>query len=371
VASAPPSNNPPVVTVPADYNVEGNTTGGANVTAYTGVSATDIEDGAITPVCTPTLTYFFALGGPHQVSCTATDSGDLTDTKTFNIMVVDTTPPTLSGMPVDMTVEGNTLSGANVSWTDPTASDIVDPSPSVGCSPLSGSFFALGEPTTVTCTATDASGNVASASFDVTVVDTTPPSFSGVPADQTIYATGNSQAVATWTDPTASDIVWGGVAVSCAPPSGSTFNVGSTEVTCSATDGSGNSASASFWINVVYNFSGFFRPIDNSTPTTIVLNVAKAGSAIPVKFSLNGYQGMNIFMSGFPKSGSTSCAAASSSDAIEETVTAGQSSLNYDPLSDQYNYVWKTDKGWANSCRTLNVKTADGQDHIAYFRFTK
>jgi hypothetical protein len=44
-----------------------------------------------------------------------------------------------------------------------------------------------------------------------------------------------------------------------------------------------------YWVTPLwgYNFSGFFQPVDN-LPT---LNIAKAGSAIPVKFSLGGDQG--------------------------------------------------------------------------------
>jgi hypothetical protein len=48
--------------------------------------------------------------------------------------------------------------------------------------------------------------------------------------------------------------------------------------------------------SVIYRWSGFFRPVDNPT----VWNVVKAGSAVPVKFSLAGFQGMDI-LSGTPK----------------------------------------------------------------------
>jgi hypothetical protein len=47
-------------------------------------------------------------------------------------------------------------------------------------------------------------------------------------------------------------------------------------------------------------------------------------------------------------------------DAVEETVTAGGSTLSYDASSGQYIYVWKTEKSWAASCRQLVVKFADG-----------
>ena len=98
------------------------------------------------------------------------------------------------------------------------------------------------------------------------------------------------------------------------------------------------------------------------------LNVVKAGSAVPVKFSLAGYQGLAIMMAGYPVSTVTLCGN-TATDTIEETVTAGPSSLSYDATTDRYNYVWKTDKLWAGTCRTLTVKLSDGTTHTANFKF--
>jgi hypothetical protein len=56
---------------------------------------------------------------------------------------------------------------------------------------------------------------------------------------------------------------------------------------------------------------------------------------------------------------------------IGETVTAGSSSLSYDATSNQYNYVWKTDKAWAGTCRQLRVMFNDGSTQTATFNFTK
>jgi hypothetical protein len=58
-------------------------------------------------------------------------------------------------------------------------------------------------------------------------------------------------------------------------------------------------------------------------------------------------------------------------DAIEETVTAGNSSLQYDAGAGQYIYVWKTDKAWAATCRQLVVKFVDGSTQVANFNFTR
>lgn len=275
------------------------------------------------------------------------------------------TAPTLS-LPSDMTVEGNTLGGAVVSYTA-TANDTEEGPLTPTCSPVSGSFFALGGPHTVNCSVTDSGSLTTNGSFTVTVVDTTVPAFTNVPADISKTATGNSQATATWTDPTATNIVDGARPVTCSPASGSTFNIGVTTVTCSASDLSSNSNSASFTVTVIYDWNGFFRPVDN-LPT---LNVAKAGSAIPIKFSLSGNQGLGIMAAGSPTSKVSTCETAGAADTIEETVTAGQSSLSYDASADQYTYVWKTDKSWAGTCRTLTVKLADGSIHQALFKLQK
>jgi Concanavalin A-like lectin/glucanases superfamily len=115
-----------------------------------------------------------------------------------------------------------------------------------------------------------------------------------------------------------------------------------------------------------YAFTGFFAPVDNGK-----LNVVQAGRAIPVKFSLSGYQGPSIFAAGSPSSHQVSCTTSDPLDTVEQTVTAGGSSLSYDATTDQYNYVWKTDKTWAGTCRELDLAFAPGGTHTALFKFTK
>ena len=45
------------------------------------------------------------------------------------------------------------------------------------------------------------------------------------------------------------------------------------------------------------------------------------------------------------------------------------SSLHYDATTDQYIYVWKTDKTWAGTCRRFILTLTDGTVHEAYFQF--
>ena len=97
---------------------------------------------------------------------------------------------------------------------------------------------------------TDAHGNTGSASFAIKVVDTTPPIVT-VPANKTVDATTPAGRVVTFAA-SASDIVDGSLTPKCSPSSGSTFPIGMTTVTCSATDAHGNTGSAAFTITVVH-----------------------------------------------------------------------------------------------------------------------
>src|SRR5207247_5231634 len=101
------------------------------------------------------------------------------------------------------------------------------------------------------CSATDAHLNTASGSFNVTVVDTTPPVVT-VPANKTLEATSAAGRVVSFSgDVSASDIVDGAITPTCLPASGSSFALGTTTVTCTATDASGNHASKTFKVTVV------------------------------------------------------------------------------------------------------------------------
>jgi len=145
-----------------------------------------------------------------------------------------------------------------------------------------------------------------------------------------------------------------------AKPNGTSCNDGNT---CTANDTCLGGACAEW----EYPWTGFFQPVDNIPAN----NKVKAGSAIPIKFSLGCNQGLSIMAPGYPRSASYACSTIAPTDVVEETVTAGGSSLTYDASANQYIYVWKTDKAWASQCRVLEVKLADGTSHYAYFTFAK
>jgi Thrombospondin type 3 repeat len=113
----------------------------------------------------------------------------------------------------------------------------------------------------------------------------------------------------------------------------------------------------------LYNFTGFFQPVDNGS----VLNAVKAGSSIPVKFSLGANLGLDILAAtNSPTTGTVSCTSVPAVDPIEE-VTTSSSGLHYE--GGQYVYVWKTQSAWKGTCRKFVLTLKDGTQHIALFQF--
>lgn len=178
-----------------------------------------------------------------------------------------------------------------------------------------------------------------------------------------LNSAATSMAV-TFATPTATDDS-GTVTVTTNPVSGSVFALGTTTVSVTATDAAGNTDTGSFTVTVLHNFSGFLQPVDE-LPT---VNLVSAGQAIPVKFSLSGNKGLNIFAAGYPASSPVACDATEPGSVIDETVSAGGSSLSYNATADVYSYVWKTNKAWKNTCRILVLQLNDGSSHFAKFRF--
>jgi hypothetical protein len=167
----PPTNTPPTLTLPTlagAGTVEGNRIGGW-WGPWLGLGATDLEDDPDpTATCNPAPGDVLPLG-PTAVTCSATDSGGLSTTESFNLTVVDTTAPTFVGLSGDQTVPTADPTGTTLVYSTPGAVDIVDSHLTVGCLPASGTPIGLGT-TTVSCTATDDSGNTAHGSFAYTVV---------------------------------------------------------------------------------------------------------------------------------------------------------------------------------------------------------
>jgi hypothetical protein len=180
-----------------------------------------------------------------HVLCSAADSRGNAASAAFDVTVRDTTAPSLL-VPADIIAEATSPSGAAVSYAA-SATDLVDGPVAVNCTPAPGGTFALGT-TTVTCTASDANHNTGARGFSVTVRDTTAPALSA-PGNITVNATGPAGALVTYVA-NATDVADPAPRVGCVPASGSLFPVGTSSVTCTARDNSGNSTSAAFLVTV-------------------------------------------------------------------------------------------------------------------------
>jgi CSLREA domain-containing protein len=196
-----------------------------------------------TVTCTPVSGSFFSKG-TTTVTCTTTAGASCS----FIVMITDTQPPTLD-CPADIPTTATTGQCSKVvTYTLPMGNDNC-PGVTVSCAPPSGASFSVGT-TTVTCTATDTSGRTGSCSFTVTITDTQLPTLT-CPSNIGVNegSPGSGSATVSYTVPTPSDNC-PGVTVSCTPPSGSGFPLGTTTVTCTATDASINTSSCTFTVTV-------------------------------------------------------------------------------------------------------------------------
>jgi hypothetical protein len=226
------------------------------------------------------------------------------------VITLDLTSPVVT-VPANITGEATSSNGAVVTFLA-SATDNVDGPTAVSCTPASGSTFPLGT-TPVVCAAADAHGNVASATFTVTVRDTTKPTLT-LPVNVTVDATSPAGAFVTYTA-TATDSVSGARAVTCTPPSGNIFPIGTSTVNCTAVDGAGNSVGGSFEVLVqaaaaqvsrltvtVQSFN-LAQGIENSLDTKLqnvlnALNAAKNGSVGSVCDQMSAFINETMAQSG-------------------------------------------------------------------------
>jgi hypothetical protein len=280
----------PVIHAPAGGFTPVTLTTGANSTValpdYAAqATATDnvAVDGEITQ--SPAAGTLLSVG-TTAVTLSAYDDADNVGTLTFNVIVTDGKAPTLT-TPANVTVEATSDAGATVTYAAATATDDVTANPAIVYSQATGTVFPVGT-TTVTVTATDEAGNASTGSFTIAVQDTTAPVITDVPADITTTATSGSGTAVTFSNPTATDLVDGSVAVISSPASGSTFPIGTRTVNCTATDAHGNSSSASFTVTVqgaqTINFGSLSGKTFGDAPFAVSATGGTSGQ--PVTFSI-------------------------------------------------------------------------------------
>ena len=210
--------------------------------ALVGYPAPTTVGGCGSVACAPPSNSFFAVG-VTLVTCTAEAGSSCS----FTVTVKDTTAPRI-------TCPGNISTSAPpgqnsvaVTYALPTVVDNCSGTTPT-CTPPPGSAFALGT-SVVTCTATDAANNTSTCTFSVTVIDNQAPTIT-CPSPVTVNVpAGQCVAVVSYPPPTVADNAPGTIAT-CAPPSGSTFPLGTTTVNCAAVDPSGNRATCAFTVKV-------------------------------------------------------------------------------------------------------------------------
>ena len=225
--------------------------------------------------------------GSYPVTYRAWDSAGNLGTATRTVSVVDTTPPQFDEFPVDIILEAQADGTVMVTFVA-TATDSSGAIPAISCTPPSGTTFAVGQ-TSVTCIATDASGNSVSGTFLVTVVDSTPPvvTVPTSPVFETIQ--GPAGSIVNFDNlVSVSDLVDPNPTLTCVPASDSLFELGRTTVTCTGRDASNNTATADFEVVVGYIGDGI-----HATKLR-----AQSGSSNPLSWAWRDSTGSNVDTSG-------------------------------------------------------------------------
>lgn len=159
------------------------------------------------------------------------------------------------------------------------------------------------------------------------------------------------------------EVTLGGVPTDCSEPEG--------DLTCTVQIP--ETGAAPYFVLVYgeppFQFGGFLPPLAHDPA---VVNVRRAGSAVPLEFSLGGDYGLDILAEDSPSSMVVACPEGAQESGVPEAAeTSGKSTLSYDEDSDTYTYVWKTERAWDGTCRELNLELSDGSAHTAQLRFGK
>lgn len=132
-----------------------------------------------------------------------------------------------------------------------------------------------------------------------------------------------------------------------------------------------NSSHASQWVfgtktsdQPEFTFKGFKKPIQAAPE----LNKDKAGSAIPVKFSLGGDFGLDVLVADSPTSQEVDCQTFQPKGDETSTISTDKKDLKING-NDYYRYDWKTLKKWDGTCRELKFTFTTGETASAYFKF--
>ena len=295
--------------------------------------------------------------GEHTFTVHAVDYAGAETTVTHTYTVVDTNPPAIT---ISSPAEHAVYPFGAVVFVHYTCDDGPGGSGVLAClgslpdgAPLPtnrlGTFA-------VQVDAFDNAFNHATAAHFYQVVDVTPPTITiNTPSQDAQYHVGDVVSA----DYSCHDDVEGSN-VACSATPIDTSTVGTHTFRVDSRDSSGNAASATRAYSVVYDFGGFYAPL---LPFPSIAS-AKAGDDVPVKFSLGGDQGLDVFAG--PPAWRPGCGTPVTTDSSN---AAG--SLTYNAGAGRYVFFWSTDRAWAGTCRQLIVTLRDGTVHLANVQFGK
>ena len=264
--TAPNDKTPPSITAPSDMTVEGT----GLLTSVSVGQATATDDSGIASITNNAPSKF--PQGVTMITWTAIDNGGNSAKAVQKITVEDTTPPVLTA-PQDVTIEAKSPDHNSVDLGLPAVNDVVGVESVTNDAPP---YFPIGQ-TTVTWKAIDASGNTANAKQTVIVKDTTAPKIKA-PADITQEATSPTSNVVNLGNTTVTD---NGIIKSVTNNAPIVFPLGKTTVTWTATDGSGNSESATQQVTITDTTPPKITPPSEVTfeATSLNQNIVPLGNA--------------------------------------------------------------------------------------------
>jgi uncharacterized repeat protein (TIGR01451 family) len=263
--------------------------------SITGGTISNMEEGVVVlggwvsisggTISSPSIYGIYVLNGAVDVhgcnlqfdgiSLTGTfPDGTPLNTTAFGPLTLDSHEPQITGpanlsRPTDPGLCTATLNPGTATATSPCGLPVQVTGTRSDAQPLNAPY-PMGT-TTITWTATDASGPLSQGTQTITVTDTEKPSLT-CPVNQTVTVTSEAGTPVSYAVQNVTDNC-PGVSLVCSPPSGSTFPVGTTTVTCTATDASGNSSACSFTVTVL--------PLaDLAITQSAVLNSGKSGKTI-------------------------------------------------------------------------------------------
>lgn len=291
------------------------------------LTASATDNSGLQPQITfvPESRSFFPLG-VTTVEATATDGAGNQDVKSFTVTILDAEPPEITAP--DIVVGNDPGQAGAIVIFNVTATDNSGEEPIITLSHESGDFFPLGV-SVINCTATDGTGNIATNTFTVEVLDIEPPVITA-PDIIVNNDPGESGAIVTF-NISATDNSGEISIISCTHESGIFFPIGVTQVSCTATDTAGNVANKAFSVTV----------IDAEPPLLTVSNITVNNDP--------GLAGASVSLS----------AVATDNSGLEPVIELSPSSGSFFPLGTTTTFATATDEAGNQSVESFTVTVLD------------